>query len=277
MAMTRADTTWAVCGDRAPSRGPRTVLVKRQETRATLSREGQARVRSRTRQAWTTWAVCGSLGRRARNPWMRAPRVRAPPGAGGGSDAPASVVRAQALPLAGPAPVCERRRPRLCPGGATSGAATRRRVRGVPVGGSGGSGGLAIRPGPRRAGVPRRASATWRANVARRPAADSGPRPWLRHERGRGPVSGVGRWGGPSGLPASAEGARVRVAGVRDVLTPLRGWTRLTPGVAARPWGHAARLAMPVSVPTGAGDGVCVQRRAPENARDAHGVPRRRV
>ena len=183
MAMTRAETNRAVVCDLATSRCPRTVRVKRQEKRDTLSREGQARGRSSTRQAWTTCAVGGSLGLRAINTWMREPRVLAPPCEGGVRDDQESVVRAQALPLAGQAPVGWRRRHRWCQGGATSGAETRRPVRCAAVCGSGGSWVFSTVPGPRRDCVPRSDSATWRANFSRRPAADRCPRPCLRQGR----------------------------------------------------------------------------------------------
>jgi hypothetical protein len=57
MSMTSAETNRAVFCDLETYLCPRTVLVKRQDKRYTLSSEGQARVRSSTRQAWTTFAV----------------------------------------------------------------------------------------------------------------------------------------------------------------------------------------------------------------------------
>ena len=160
MSLTSAATHRAVCCDRETSRCPRTVLVKRQEKRSTLSSAGQARVRRSTRQAWTTCAVGSRLGLRESTTWRREPRILAPPGDGGVRDDTESVVRAQALPLAGQAPVGWRRRHRRCQCGATSGAATRRPVRRGPGWGSGGSGGASTVPGPRRACGHRSDSAT---------------------------------------------------------------------------------------------------------------------
>jgi len=57
MSMTSAETAKPVFCDRETSLCPRTVLVKQQDKRATFSREGQARVRSSTRQALTTVAI----------------------------------------------------------------------------------------------------------------------------------------------------------------------------------------------------------------------------
>ena len=57
MSMTSAETNRAVFCDLETYLCPRTVLVKRQDKRDTFSSEGQARVRSSTRQAWTTFAV----------------------------------------------------------------------------------------------------------------------------------------------------------------------------------------------------------------------------
>ena len=57
MAVTIAETKTPVFCDLETYPYPRTVLVKRQAERHTLSSEVQARGRSRTRQALTTFAV----------------------------------------------------------------------------------------------------------------------------------------------------------------------------------------------------------------------------
>ena len=61
MSMTMAEIKTSVFCDRETSRCPRTVLVKERMNGHTCSSEVQARVRSSTRQAWTTVAVEESL------------------------------------------------------------------------------------------------------------------------------------------------------------------------------------------------------------------------
>ena len=61
MAMTMAASKASVCCDLEPSLCPRTVLVKERMNGPTFSREVQAGVRSRTRQALTTCAGEESL------------------------------------------------------------------------------------------------------------------------------------------------------------------------------------------------------------------------
>ena len=57
MPVAMAATKTPVFCDRETYPSPRTVLVKRQDARHTLSREVQARGRSRTQHAWTTVAL----------------------------------------------------------------------------------------------------------------------------------------------------------------------------------------------------------------------------
>src|SRR5712691_3771365 len=84
-----------------PSCRPR----QRQDKRSTLSSEGQARVRSSTREPLTTCALWSSLSRQVTPAWMRATRVLSPPCESGVAYGTECVVRAEALSLAGAAPV----------------------------------------------------------------------------------------------------------------------------------------------------------------------------
>jgi hypothetical protein len=101
MAVTIADTKTSVFCDRETYPYPRTVLVKRQDERHTLSSEVQARGRSRTPQALTTVAIGDSLSIEGRENLRRVLRVIAPPCDGGVKDDTACVVRVRARYLAG--------------------------------------------------------------------------------------------------------------------------------------------------------------------------------
>ena len=83
MAVTIAETKTPVFCALETYSYPRTVLVKRQDERHTLSSEVQARGRSSTHQALTTVAIGESLSRQGRDNLRRVIRVISPPCHGG--------------------------------------------------------------------------------------------------------------------------------------------------------------------------------------------------
>src|SRR5438046_746502 len=102
--MTRAETTRA-CFLRprnisVPSYRPR----QRPDKRHTLSSEGQARVRSSTREPLTPCALWPRLARQVTPAWMRVTRALSPPCDSGVAYGKECVVRAKALSLAGCVP-----------------------------------------------------------------------------------------------------------------------------------------------------------------------------
>src|SRR5712691_10219793 len=101
MTVAMAATKTPVFCDLATYPSPRTVLVKRQDARHTLSREVQARGRSSTHQAWTTVALGASRSIQGIAHVRRVIRVLAPPCDGGVQDATACVVRVWARYLVG--------------------------------------------------------------------------------------------------------------------------------------------------------------------------------
>jgi len=101
MTVAMAATKTPVFCDLATYPSPRTVLVKRQDERHTLSREVQARGRSSTHQAWTTVALGASRSIQGIEHWRRVIRVLAPPCDGGVQDDTACVVRVVARYLVG--------------------------------------------------------------------------------------------------------------------------------------------------------------------------------
>src|SRR5712664_2861609 len=101
MFMTSAETTKAVFCDRETYRCPRTVLGKDRINVTRSPVRVQARVRSSTREALTTFAVWSSLSRQVIKAWMSETRVLSPPVGSGAQYGTWFVVRAWALSLAG--------------------------------------------------------------------------------------------------------------------------------------------------------------------------------